>query len=75
MADMLPKIKEARRIADAADHPISVQVDGGIGDATIGLVAEAGADNFVVGTAFFKADDRRENTEKLRRVAEEKMNS
>lgn len=75
MADMLPKIKEARRIADAADHPISVQVDGGIGDATIGLVAEAGADNFVVGTAFFKADDRRENTENLRRIAEEKMNS
>jgi len=58
MADMLPKIAEAKRIADAADHPISIQVDGGIGDATIGKCAEAGADNFVIGTAFFKAPDR-----------------
>ena len=74
MSDMLPKIKKTRQIADAADHPISVQVDGGIGEATIGLVAEAGADNFVIGTAFFKAPDRRANTDNLRRIAEEKMN-
>lgn len=58
MADMLPKIAETKRIADAADHPISVQVDGGIGEATIGQCARAGADNFVIGTAFFKAPDR-----------------
>ena len=73
MSDMLPKIKEARRIADGADHPISVQVDGGIGDATIADCAEAGADNFVIGTAFFKAPDRRAATFKFKALAEAKM--
>lgn len=58
MSDMLPKIEEARRIADSADHEIFLQVDGGIGEATIGECARAGADNFVIGTAFFKAPDR-----------------
>ena len=58
MSDMLPKIREARRIADSADHEISLQVDGGIGAATIGECAKAGADNFVIGTAFFGAPDR-----------------
>ena len=74
MSDMLPKIKEARRIADHADHEISVQVDGGVGAATIGDCAEAGADNFVIGTAFFKAPDRREVAEAFKRLAAERMN-
>lgn len=59
MSDMLPKIKRAKEIADAADHEISIQVDGGIGADTIALCADAGADNFVIGTAFFKAPDRK----------------
>ncbi len=58
MADMLPKIEETKRIAERADHPITVQVDGGIGETNIALCSAAGADNFVIGTAFFKAPDR-----------------
>lgn len=73
MSDMLPKIEEARRIADEADHPISVQVDGGIGEATIADCAAAGADNFVIGTAFFKSPDRRAATFKFKALAEAKM--
>ena len=59
MADMLPKVRELRRMADMTGREISVQVDGGIADGTIGLCAEAGADNFVIGTAFFGAEDRK----------------
>lgn len=73
MSDMLPKIREARRIADASGREISVQVDGGIGEGTIGLCAEAGADNFVIGTAFFKAPDRRAACDTFRRTADENM--
>ena len=73
MSDMLPKIVEAKAIADCAHHPISVQVDGGIGEATIGDCAAAGADNFVIGTAFFKAPDRRGATFKFKAIAESKM--
>ena len=69
MSDMVPKIRRAREIADAADHEISVQVDGGIGDSTIGLCAEAGADNFVIGTAFFKALDRKAALDSFRMAA------
>ncbi|MCQ2455948.1 MAG: ribulose-phosphate 3-epimerase [Clostridia bacterium] len=65
MSDMIPKIREIKKIADGADHEISVQVDGGIGEATIGAVSEAGADNFVIGTAFFKAEDRKSAVEKF----------
>ena len=58
MQDMLPKIRAVRTLADNTGREISIQVDGGIGEATIGDCAEAGADNFVIGTAFFKATDR-----------------
>ena len=73
MSGMLPKIREARRIADAADHPITLQVDGGIAKTTIGCCAEAGADNFVIGTAFFKADDRAAACADFKRIAAENM--
>ena len=73
MSDMLPKIKETRRIADSADHPISVQVDGGIGEATIADTAAAGADNFVVGTAFFKSPDRAATVKSLKKLASESL--
>ena len=49
MAEMLPKVREARRLADAADVDIWVQVDGGIGPDTIEQCAAAGADVFVAG--------------------------
>lgn len=71
MSDMLPKIAEARRIADSADHEISVQVDGGIADGTIGECSRAGADNFVIGTAFFKASDREAAIKSFRAKAAE----
>ncbi|MBE6563399.1 MAG: ribulose-phosphate 3-epimerase [Ruminococcaceae bacterium] len=53
MADMLPKIREIRKMAPSLD----IQVDGGINAETAALCAEAGANIFVVGTASFRAPD------------------
>jgi ribulose-phosphate 3-epimerase len=70
MAEMLPKVREARRMADAADVDIWVQVDGGIGPDTIEMAAAAGADVFVAGSAVYRADDPSVVVEQLRADAE-----
>ena len=53
--DMLPKIRETRKII--GDRPIWLQVDGGISLETIERAANAGADTFVAGSAVFRAED------------------
>jgi ribulose-phosphate 3-epimerase len=70
MADMLPKVRAARRLADAADVDIWVQVDGGIGPETIEQCAAAGADVFVAGSAVYRAADPAVMVETLRAAAE-----
>jgi len=70
MEDMLPKVRQARRIADASDADIWVQVDGGIGPGTIEQAAAAGADVFVAGSAVFRATDPAVMVEQLRADAE-----
>jgi ribulose-phosphate 3-epimerase len=57
MADMLPKITAIREEAARIGHPLDIQVDGGIGQKTAALVAEAGATVAVVGSALFNAAD------------------
>ncbi len=47
----LPKIRELRRMI--GDRAIRLEVDGGINQATAALVAEAGADVLVAGSALF----------------------
>lgn len=69
-AEMLPKIRDLRRLAERAGVDVSIQVDGGINEDSISLCAEAGADNFVVGTAFFGAEDKSEKYAALRAAAE-----
>jgi ribulose-phosphate 3-epimerase len=70
MTEMLPKIREARRLADAADVDIWIQVDGGIGADTIEQCAAAGADVFVAGSAVFRSADPAMVVEQLRASAE-----
>jgi ribulose-phosphate 3-epimerase len=54
IATMEPKITQVRDMIDAAGHDVDVEVDGGIGPATVGGAAEAGANVFVAGTALFR---------------------
>ena len=53
----LARIAELRRMIDAQDRPIRLEVDGGVDPHTAPLCIAAGADTFVAGTAVFAAPD------------------
>ena len=55
--DVVPKIAAARQAIDRAGRAIALQVDGGVGRASLPECLAAGADVFVVGTAIFGAED------------------
>lgn len=58
LASMEPKVARMRALIDqhtsATGHRIDLEVDGGIGPATIAGAASAGADVFIAGTALFR---------------------
>ena len=57
MADMMGKVRRARRLVDTGHLTVVVQVDGGINAETIEQAAAAGADCFVAGSAVYSATD------------------
>ena len=63
---VLPKIAAARRQIDALRLPTKILVDGGVGPDNAEQVVLAGADILVMGTAFFRAPDRRALVEQVR---------
>lgn len=67
---MLPKVREARRRADDTGLDIWVQVDGGVGEETIGPCAEAGANVFVAGSVVYRSGDPAATVQALRARAE-----
>ena len=71
MADMLPKIRQVRDMANAIGKTdLDIQVDGGIADDTAALVAKAGANVLVAGPSLFKQADYKAGVANLRRAAE-----
>ena len=67
----LPKIRRARAMLDRHGLDLWLQVDGGVSLETVERCAEAGADNFVAGSAVFGADDPAAVVDQLRSRAEE----
>ena len=65
MADMMPKVRELKAEITRRGLNVLIEADGGIGDATIAQVAEAGVDVSVAGTAVFKAADPAEAIRRL----------
>jgi ribulose-phosphate 3-epimerase len=57
LASMEPKIAAARRLIERTGRRIELEVDGGIGPATIGGAARAGADVFCAGSALYRHPD------------------
>jgi ribulose-phosphate 3-epimerase len=57
IADVLPKVREARRLVGSGHLRLFVEVDGGINADTVEQAAAAGADVFVAGSAVYGADD------------------
>lgn len=63
IAGILPKIRKARNLIrnyyenSASKNIIDIGVDGGINTSTISAVKNAGADTFIIGSAFFRSSD------------------
>jgi ribulose-phosphate 3-epimerase len=54
LASMEPKVAEVRRMVQTGGHDIDVEVDGGIGPATIGAAVAAGANVLVAGSSLYR---------------------
>lgn len=58
MREVVPKIREARRVRDERGLGFRIEVDGGVNRETAPIVREAGGDLLVAGSAVFGAADR-----------------
>ncbi len=67
--EVLPKVGAVRRLIDAGELTIVVEIDGGINADTVEQAAEAGVDCFVAGSAVYSAEDPGAAVESLRRQA------
>ncbi len=63
---VLEKIKQVRELIDHSGKSIRTEVDGGINQANIRAIAEAGADTFVAGTAIYGTPDYKATIRALR---------
>ncbi len=66
LAEVLPKVRIARRLVRSGHLSLFVEVDGGINADTIEQAAEAGADVFVAGSAVYGAEDPARAVQALR---------
>lgn len=67
--EVLAKVGIVRRLVDAGELRVVVEIDGGINADTIEAAAEAGVDCFVAGSAVYNADDPAEAVRRLRAQA------
>ncbi len=51
------RVRELRRLADAAGAELSIEIDGGMNAERVPTAAEAGVDVVIAGSAVFKAED------------------
>ena len=56
MGETMEKIVEIKEYAEKIGKELDIEVDGGINDQTIKIASDAGANIFVLGTAFFKSE-------------------
>lgn len=70
MSDMCEKIVTLRKKLDEKGKTADIQVDGGINEETVALVASAGANVIVAGSSVFGADSYEKAISLLRRNAE-----
>ncbi|MCV7384445.1 ribulose-phosphate 3-epimerase [Mycolicibacter longobardus] len=67
--EVLSKVRAVRKLVDAGELSILVEIDGGINADTVEQAAEAGVDCFVAGSAVYSAADPAAAVESLRRQA------
>jgi ribulose-phosphate 3-epimerase len=67
--EVLAKVRTVRKMVDAGELTILVEIDGGINEDTIEAAADAGVDCFVAGSAVYGAADPEAALEALRQQA------
>jgi len=67
--EVLEKVRVARRLVDAGELTVLVEIDGGINEDTIEQAARAGVDCFVAGSAVYGAADPAKAMAALRELA------
>ena len=76
IATMEPKIAEVRAMVVASGHDIDIEVDGGIGPATVAGAAAAGANVLVAGSSLFRDPEGQAHAvEEIRTLAERALAS
>jgi ribulose-phosphate 3-epimerase len=66
----IDKIRNLKSMIDAKNPAVSIGVDGGVNEDTIGPLAKAGANIFVAGSAIFGSADYAERISKFRSLIE-----
>ncbi|MEA1981313.1 MAG: ribulose-phosphate 3-epimerase [candidate division Zixibacteria bacterium] len=66
ITSVLPKVEAAKKYIDDNGFNTEISVDGGIDDTNINEVVRAGADIVVMGTAFYKSENRIALVEKVK---------
>ena len=69
LASVMPKVARLRELINKKGLETWIQVDGGVSADTIAQAAEAGANNFVAGSAVYKAEDAANAVDTLRELA------
>ncbi len=67
IADVMPKVAQARAVVDAEALALDIEVDGGIDTTTAPVAAAAGANVFVAGSAIFGHERPWEAADAIRR--------
>ena len=62
----LEKLRAARRLIDDSGLPVRLEIDGGVKTDNIRMIAEAGADTFVAGSAIFGSKDYKTTIKQMR---------
>lgn len=68
--ETMENVRVLRAMANACDHPVDIEVDGGINAATAAVAAEAGANIFVAGSSVFRSENAGCAIEEIRVAAE-----
>ena len=64
--EVLPKIREVKKMAERFNPTLEIEIDGGVNEETAKLCIEAGANVLVAGSAVYNKADRKQAIEAIR---------
>lgn len=68
IANSLEKVKELKKLINLKNPDCLIEIDGGISEENIKILANNGVDMFVCGASIFKAKDKKKMTKKLKEL-------